>query len=52
MHYPRWAFSKNGQDTIVPKQNVEIGQRQTLSDGDIAAVVHMYRDIIQQPAGE
>lgn len=28
MHYPRWAFSNNGQDTIVPRQNVEIGQRQ------------------------
>lgn len=52
MHYPRWAFSKNGKDTIVPKQNVEIGQRYVLSYGDIAAVVHMYRDIIQEPVGE
>lgn len=42
MHYPRWAFSKNGKDTIVPLQDVEIGQRSTLSDGDIAAVETMY----------
>lgn len=42
MHYPRWAFSKNGKDTIVPKGNQEIGQRQTLSEGDIAAVRQLY----------
>lgn len=42
MHYPRWAFSKNGKDTIVPKTEVEIGQRTTLSDGDIAAIQTLY----------
>lgn len=45
MHYPRWAFSKNGKDTIVPKGNYEIGQRSTLSTGDIAAVEYMYEKI-------
>ncbi|MFQ3645698.1 MAG: M12 family metallopeptidase [Anaerolineae bacterium] len=42
MHYPRWAFSKNGKDTIVPKIDVEIGQRSTLSQGDIAAIEALY----------
>jgi hypothetical protein len=43
MHYPRWAFSKNGQDTIVPHNpNAEIGQRDTLTPDDIAAVEYMY----------
>lgn len=43
MHYPSWAFSKNGEDTIVPLQNdVEIGQRTHLSEGDLAAVADMY----------
>lgn len=43
MHYPRWAFSKNGQDTIVPTDpNAQIGQRNGLSPGDIAAVRAMY----------
>lgn len=38
MHYPRDAFSANGQDTIVPLQaGVSIGQRTALSAGDIAA---------------
>ena len=48
MHYPRWAFSRNGEDTIVPRppyQNAEIGQRDVLSAGDIAAVVYMYEGI-------
>jgi hypothetical protein len=52
MHYPRWAFSKNGKDTIVPKQDVEIGQRQILSQGDIDAVAYMYQDILQPASGE
>ena len=43
MHYPRTAFSKNGQDTIVPTDaNAQIGQRNGLSAGDIAAVRAMY----------
>lgn len=53
MHYPRWAFSKNGKDTIVPKQqDVEIGQRTEMSQGDIVAVQHMYQDILQPATGE
>jgi hypothetical protein len=43
MHYPRDAFSKNGQDTITPVQpNAQIGQRNGLSRGDVAGVVEMY----------
>jgi hypothetical protein len=43
MHYPRAAFSSNGQDTIVPTQEgAQIGQRNGLSAGDIAAVKWMY----------
>ena len=42
MHYPRWAFSKNGKDTIVPHGDQIIGQRSSLSEGDIAAVEYMY----------
>jgi astacin (peptidase family M12A) len=39
MHYPRDAFSEDGEDTIIPTQpGVEIGQRRKLSTGDIAAV--------------
>jgi hypothetical protein len=45
MHYPKWAWTKNGQDTIVPKTlGVRIGQRQKVSDGDIEAVEHMYKE--------
>ena len=44
MHYPKWAFSKNGNDTITPnaKGVVEIGQRNGLSDGDILAIAQLY----------
>lgn len=39
MHYPRDAFSADGQDTIVPKPpGAQIGQRVKLSAGDIASV--------------
>lgn len=45
MHYPRWAFSKNGKDTIVPHdENAEIGQRDGLSAGDIDGIVDLYGD--------
>lgn len=43
MHYPRTAFSANGQDTIVPTNpTAQLGQRTGLSAGDIAAVRSMY----------
>jgi hypothetical protein len=43
MHYPRTAFSANGQETITPTDpNAQIGQRTGLSAGDIAAVAQMY----------
>ena len=38
MHYPRNAFTANGQDTIIPTDpNAQIGQRTQLSAGDTAA---------------
>lgn len=43
MHYPRTAFSANGQETITPTDpNAQVGQRTGLSAGDIAAVAQMY----------
>jgi Astacin (Peptidase family M12A) len=42
MHYPRDAFSKNGEDTLVPSGGQEIGQRTGLSAGDIAGVAALY----------
>jgi len=43
MHYPVDAFSKNGQNTLRPKQHTDahIGQRDGLSTGDIAAIQHL-----------
>jgi hypothetical protein len=47
MHYPRKAFSKNGQDTIVPTDSsASIGQRTALSPGDIAAANSMCGPIL------
>lgn len=46
MHYPRNAFSVNGQDTIVLRGNVPpgvvVGQREALSAADIATVAKLY----------
>ncbi|GAA4591079.1 hypothetical protein BJY16_000152 [Actinoplanes octamycinicus] len=47
MHYPRTAFSANGQDTIVPlRPDAPIGQRVRLSPGDVAGVHQMYAAIL------
>ena len=43
MHYPPNAFSKNNpQPTIVPVGGRPIGQRTSLSQGDVASVKKMY----------
>lgn len=43
MHYGQFAFSKNGQATLIPLvDGVEIGQRNHLSEKDIAAIKAMY----------
>lgn len=45
MHYGRFAFSNNGQPTIVPLSGQTIGQRGGLSPGDIAAVRALYPNL-------
>ena len=43
MHYDAYAFSRNGQPTIVPRTSrVAIGQRQGLSATDIAEIRDYY----------
>lgn len=43
MHYSAYAFSKNGEQTILPlMEGAVIGQRDHLSEGDIEAVKSMY----------
>jgi len=43
MHYTAYAFSKNGEKTIIPlRDKVEIGQRDHLSEKDIAAINAIY----------
>ncbi|KAL4706833.1 hypothetical protein ACJJTC_010067 [Scirpophaga incertulas] len=45
LHYSRRAFSSNGKDTIVPKQDgAQIGQRTGLSDKDTQKLNKMYCD--------
>ncbi|CEG59105.1 Dot/Icm T4SS effector Zinc-dependent metalloprotease LegP [Legionella fallonii] len=45
MHYGPYAFSKNGQKTIIPlTDDAEIGQRNHLSPKDIAAIDAVYAD--------
>ena len=49
MHYPRNAFSANGQDTIVPTDpNAQIGQRNGLSAGDIAAANSLCPKVVKE----
>lgn len=44
IHYPATAFSGNGNPTIVPlRANRDIGQRATLSGGDILLINRLYR---------
>ena len=46
MHYSAYGFSKNGEKTLIPLQEgVTIGQRDHLSEGDIAAVKSMLETI-------
>jgi hypothetical protein len=46
MHYGPFSFSKNGQQTIIPLiQSAEIGQRNKLSEKDIAAINAMYPEV-------
>lgn len=46
MHYGPYAFSKNGEKTIIPLlEGVGIGQRERLSDKDKAAIAAMYPEI-------
>lgn len=43
MHYSRWAFSRNGEETIVPfDPECRIGQRSGLSDGDMETIATIY----------
>jgi astacin (peptidase family M12A) len=56
MHYPRTAFSANGQETITPTNPAaQIGQRNGLSAGDIAGVRAMYPScfgVVKSPFNE
>lgn len=46
MHYGPYAFSKNGEKTILPLEGeANIGQREHLSDKDIQAVNAMYPEV-------
>ncbi|MGK2913302.1 MAG: M12 family metallopeptidase [Porticoccaceae bacterium] len=51
MHYSATAFSENGSPTIEAPNGEAIGQRNGLSDGDIAAVNHMYYPITPMNVG-
>ena len=43
MHYSAYAFSKNGEKTIVPlAEDTTIGQREQLSEKDITAISALY----------
>ena len=44
MHYPHNAFSRNGRPTIIPKEDLEMGQRVELSAGDVFLINTLYGD--------
>lgn len=46
MHYDELDFSRNGQPTIEALNGAAIGQRNSLSDGDVQAVNFMYSSVI------
>lgn len=49
MHYGMYAFSKNGEKTIIPlHENITIGQRIELSPKDIDAIDSMYPQIAKE----
>lgn len=50
MHYPTWGFSINRwENTITPSQEgVSIGQRSTMSAGDIAVITDTYADLVEE----
>lgn len=46
MHYPKWAFTNNGYDTITPHDIVYldiIGELPDISNGDIQRINNMYQ---------
>ena len=42
MHYGEYFFSRNGEPSISVPDNVSVGQREALSDRDIASINNMY----------
>jgi Astacin (Peptidase family M12A) len=53
-HYGKTAFSKNGQDTIRPRQGKpKFGQRSRLSDGDVNGINAGYaKELVNNGAGD
>jgi len=49
MHYPAYAFSKNGLPTITGKTCNNFGQRRGMSPSDIAAINQLYK--VKIPSG-
>ncbi len=50
LHYPDWAFTKNGRSTIIPKvPGATIGLQQVLSPGDISAFKTRLSPIVTPP---
>lgn len=52
MHYSAKAFSKNGKPTITTLSGKQIGQRDGLSDGDIATIRFLYPDAGKPDGGK